>query len=186
MKKSLSDIAEVFTGFTVRNVAVNGGRRVALVQAKSIQSFYLHDLTSCSSILIEGERTKAYLKRGDVLLSSRGEYRAAVYDNADENVVASSTILIIRIVDQAFLPEYIAIFFMLPQTQKLLRQTTSSGVLESITKKDILQIMVPQLSLKQQEKIIRMYRFSRERQVLLAKKMTIELQIFDTILQTYF
>ena len=92
--KLLNDIANIHAGYSFRSAILDAGFGVAVIQAKDVSGLYLQ-----SSVLPKVDQVfpnTRLLGSGDVVLTTRGSFRASVVD-LKIKAIASSSLHVIRI-----------------------------------------------------------------------------------------
>src|SRR5579883_2600296 len=126
----LGNIAEIQTGYSFRGAVKGEGRGTAVVQARDIAGLY------CSGAgLPRVEQPLAanrLLRDGDILLTSRGSFRASVAKFAVPTV-ASSSLYVLRITDDSILPEFLALYLNSPAAQAYFKQNAKGATIQSVS-----------------------------------------------------
>jgi len=173
-KKDLTDITEVIAGYSFRT-ALRGKDNASLfvLQAKNILDNSIVDEENLDGIDFENYRSRAVVKKGDVVISSRGSFRAGSVSLEAKDIIAASSVYILRLKKETVLPEYLAIYLNSAEGQKQLIESATGAAIKAILKKDLENISVAVPSVEKQEKIIRLYHTSKKLQKALAKKMNL-------------
>jgi len=173
-KKELKDIAEIIAGYSFRT-ALRGKDNASLfvLQAKNILENSIVDEENLDGIDFENYRSKAIVKKGDVVISSRGSFRAGSVSLEAKNIIAASSVYILRLKKETVLPEYLAIYLNSVEGQKQLIESATGAAIKAILKKDLENISVALPSTEKQEKIIRLYHTSKKLQKALVRKMNL-------------
>lgn len=171
-KKDLKDIAEVIAGYSFRT-ALRGKDNASLfvLQAKNILDSSIVDEENLDGIDFENYRSKAVVKKGDVVISSRGNFRAGSVSLEAKDIIAASSVYILRLKKETVLPEYLAIYLNSVEGQKQLIESATGAAIKAILKKDLENISVVVPSVEKQEKIIRLYHTSKKLQKALVRKI---------------
>ncbi len=167
----LEEIAEIKTGYTFKTALseYQNGNTIIL-QAGDISN---NDWSKCNKIKLDNIENHS-LKDGDVLLSVRGSFVVKVFRKIKNPVVASSSVLIIRLKNKTFNPEYLKIYLESKDGQKQI-ETLSSGSIKSISKKNLSQIKIPIVSNKKQQEIIQInQRFNKYIELIETKQELIQ------------
>lgn len=173
-KKYLKDIAEVIAGYSFRTALQSKENALLFVlQAKNILENSTVDEENLDGIDFENYRSKAIVKRGDVVVSSRGSFRAGSVSLAFENVIAASSVYILRTKDKNVSPEYLAIYLNSTEGQKQLIESATGAAIKAIRKNDLenISIILPDMAV--QEKIIKIYHTNKELQKVLSAKINL-------------
>lgn len=159
----IKDIAEVSNGYTFRGaVQPSLSGQISVLQAKDVnQSEYFENDQTLIKTSLMIPRSNSYLKYNDILLVSRGSnsgsFKSTVFKSSSNNVVASSSINIIRVKDKSALPEYLSIFINSADGQNLLSQITIGSNIRTLLRKNLEALKVPILPKKKQRIIIALY-----------------------------
>ncbi|HAI74102.1 MAG TPA: hypothetical protein DCS28_00035 [Candidatus Moranbacteria bacterium] len=182
-KKDLKDIAEVIAGYSFRT-ALRGKEDASMLvlQAKNILDNSVVDEENLDSIDFENYRSKAIVKKGDVVVSSRGSFRAGSVSLESKNIIAASSVYILRIKNESIRPEYLAIYLNSIEGQKQLIKSATGAAIKAIQKNDLENISIAMLSVEKQEKIIRLYHTSKKLQKALIQKTNLVNNINEVVI----
>ena len=177
-KKDLKDIAEVIAGYSFRT-ALRSKENASLfvLQAKNILDNSTVDEENLDGIDFENYRSKAIVKKGDVVISSRGSFRTGLVSLEAKNIIAASSVYILRLKKETVLPEYLAIYLNSSEGQKQLIESATGAAIKTIRRSDLENISVVVPSIETQEKIIRLYHTSKK----LQKALIIKMQLISNI-----
>src|ERR1035437_5158900 len=133
MYMKISNFAEVINGYTFRGAIEtlkNGD--ISVLQAKDIVSGQnVTDIDKLTPIAFSGTRTASFLQKDDVLIVSRGmgagSFRSAVFSLNTTNIIASSSLLILRIKEKEVLSEYISLYFNSIEGQNKILETVAGS-----------------------------------------------------------
>lgn len=153
----LIDIAEIRSGYSFREgiVGVENGN-LPIIQFKDLKGLVFNDVSDCVHLSAEQIKTSHWLKIGEILLSNRGNYKAAV-NCCRYPCVASGVFFVLALKDERFLPEYLAVFLNSQEGQRSLMMRHNASGVHSINRTELAQIDVPLLPLEIQKKIVDMY-----------------------------
>ena len=170
-KKDLKDIVEVIAGYSFRT-ALEGKKNASYfaLQAKNILENSTVDEENLDGIDFENYRSKAIVKKGDVVISSRGSFRAGSVSLELKNIVATSSVYILKIKNKNVLPEYLAIYLNSIQGQKQLGESATGASIKSIRRSDLENISIALPSIETQDKIVKLYYISKRLQKKLIRK----------------
>lgn len=176
----LSDFAEILLGHTFRGaIEEDKNGEYSVLQAKNLdQSGTLsYDFVQTS---LERKKSRAYVKGKDVILSNRGTFRAGLYEGANESLIASSSVYLIRIQDQLkVLPEYLVVFLGSKLGQTQLESINSGTLIRSLPKGDLVNMKIPIPSIKNQKMVVDIQKNHRARNTLYEKKAGIHKDLTD-------
>jgi restriction endonuclease S subunit len=158
-KKNIKSIAKAFAGYTFRTTlkTEEGGRNL-VIQAKDMSNNLIIDSSRLASINYQSFKTNALLKENDVIISVRGKFRAGVYKGLQDNIIASSSVYILRLIDKKIYPEYLAIYLNSVVGQKEISRSLTGGAIKTILRKDLENINVVIPDEKKQQIIINLYK----------------------------
>lgn len=152
--KKLSEVADIKSGYSFRGAVHDEGVGVRVIQAKDVSGGYIADLDLPRvSDHIPNDK---YLAPGDVVLTSRGSFRAGVF-LSDEPSVASSSVFVLRLTIKNCLPEYLAIYLNSPQAQSYISQVSRGATIHSLRITDLHSLDVPQLPTDDQQNIVNLH-----------------------------
>lgn len=173
-KETIKNIAEVITGYTFRSaLPVRPDGLIQVIQAKDIGDGIRVEEKNLARIKHRKFKTGAFVRKDDIIVSARGNFRAGVFDGDVKNVMASSSVYILRITDKNVLPEFLAIFLNSVAGQKQIKQSLTGGAIKTILRKDLgnLEIAIPKIA--EQKSVIDIYRNSEKQQEMLRRKQAI-------------
>jgi len=145
LKTTLEHIASIQTGVFAKPAA-NG--EIVYLQAR-----YFNEGGQLNSLLhpdlkADDVNAKHILKPGDVLFAAKGTKNfAAVIEDDQLPLVASTSFFVIRLKDNKVLPEYLAWFMNNAGTQQFLKSTALGSSIASISKGVLekLEVLVPSI-----------------------------------------
>jgi restriction endonuclease S subunit len=159
--KKLSTVAEILSGYTFRYAicTANEGNTYVL-QAKNIsRSHSIGDVHQLSKVTLPKINSKSLLKKNDIVLVSkgfsRGSFRSTLFMVDDKEVIASSSVLIIRTNIEEVLPEYICTYINSDEGQQKLLSLVSGSYIQSISKRRFdEEFVLPIPSIQEQRLIV--------------------------------
>ena len=179
MNLKITDFAEIALGHTFRGAieeGINGNYRV--IQAKNINSN--RDLNAdLISIHLDSSRTKGVVKNNDVLLSNRGSFKSAVYYGNSKNLIASSSLYVLKIKNNKVLPEYLSIYLNSSLGQKSLLECNRGAFIKSLPKSNLVDLTIPVPTLEKQERIIKIHDNYSNRERLYVRRAELQKNIAD-------
>lgn len=175
MNNKLKKISSVFAGYTFRTALKDDKNGImSVIQARDVFSDNLYiDYNNLTKIDFQTTKSNSLVKKNDVLMSARGNFKASVFEGGDENVIASSSSYIIRLKDKNILPEYLAIYLNSIIGQREINKNLSGGTIKTILRKDLEEVEIKIIDLKKQKQIINLYQTSKKIQILLSRKKEI-------------
>lgn len=171
MKRKLSQIATIFSGYTFRSQIKddpNGDTHV--IQFRDAEDFVR--INPDSPLKIQGQKLpkRHFLTGNDVLFLAKSEYNYAIpYQNEFPQAVASSMFLILRVTDDQIHPPYLAWYLNQWPAQQFLKSRTAGTYIKNIAKKDLGELSIPVPSFDKQHKIAEIYSLQRQENELLKK-----------------
>jgi len=182
-KKQIKDIVEVISGYTFRNaIQIQDGGKIFVIQAKNITDDIYIDEADLANVDYQTYRTNAFLKKNDVVISSRGVFRAGLVGFDVKNTIAASSVYILRVIDENIIPEYLVIYLNSLAGQKDILQKTTGGAIKTILRKDLEDLSVKVPSIEIQKQIIRLYQNNKKQEILLKRKILLINEIGEVIL----
>lgn len=170
--KLLKEISEIIAGYTFREALKEderGNRRVLLL--KNINENTVIDYENMPKINMKNARTNALVQQGDVILSSRGIFRAGVFSQQMENVIAASSIYILRTKSKNFLSEFLAIYLNSKKGQADIQKILTGSTIKTILRKQLELLAIPIPNLENQKRIIEIKNNWYKREQLLNQKI---------------
>lgn len=171
MRRQIKDIAEVILGYTFRStLKEQPDGDVLVLQARNITEDIIIKNSNLVRVDLGSNRTNALAKNNDVVLSSRGSFKAAVIYTDSQNVLAASSVYLLRLKRDEVLPEYLAIYLNSNFAQRQINEKITGVVINALLKRDVeeLEIIIP--SLEVQKKAVTIYFNNLRHQELLGRK----------------
>lgn len=165
MALRLGDIAAIQSGYTFREKLHElPSGKVRVLQAKDVASY---DFTRLPGITFDNPRH--YLQNGDVLLSIRGNFTALPVETQGLHMVAAASVMIIRNIDSAVNPAYLALYLNSPDGQEQMRGLATGAAIKSITKARLSDLTIPVPTNEVQRKLVGLHGTIRKQQELLKR-----------------
>jgi restriction endonuclease S subunit len=178
MNIKLKDISKVTLGHTFRSALKDcPDGDLFVLQAKDVTANIM-SVKKFTAIKSDTIRSNTLIKNGDVLLTNRGRFEACVYDENDKNLIASSSVFIIRANRDIIEPLYLSIFLNSKIGQNLMKTVTRGSSISSLPKNMLQEVEIHVPDIKTQKTIIDLhsnyYNLSRlyERKSVLNKEIT--------------
>lgn len=178
----LEKISTIFAGHAFRTaLQKEPDGNICVLQAKNVREGLDINLQTlpCIQMNYDGERI---LQGNDVILSSRGFFKAAVFDSDIKTIAAAST-YILRCNISKILPEYLAIYLNSKKGQNQLAKYGTSTTIKSILVKDLQNITISLPSRESQKIIVDLYKCKNKHKKLLNKKELLHEQIFEEVIK---
>ncbi len=169
----LNEIANIVTGYTFRSAIIpdiSGNYQV--IQAKDVGVGLVFGGDNLTKIMADKLPESTMVQSGDVVLSSRGRYRAAVVKVVSPTI-ASSSVFVLRVNKDLVSPEYLSIFLNSPSGQAQLEKLSSGNYIKSIPKSSLGNLVIDTPPQEKQVKVSRLYESIVKQQELLNKKISI-------------
>lgn len=158
MTTKLSAIGEVISGHTFRGaIPHENDGNYTVVQAKNINKDGTVDNDNLIRTTLERMRSKGIVQDGDVLLSNRGTFRSAVYRGNDTNLIAASSLYILRVKQSDVLPEFLMVFLNSILGQKSLSILNRGTIIKTIPRQSLLSLDMPVPSLEEQKQAVSIF-----------------------------
>jgi len=178
MTTNLSSIGEVISGHTFRGaIPHDKDGNYAVVQAKNINRDGTVDHDNLIRTTLERMRSKGTAQDGDVILSNRGTFRSAVFRGDDTNVIAASSLYILRIHQSDLLPEYLMVFLNSPQGQRMLESLNRGTIIQSIPRQNLLTLDIPVPTAAKQRQAVDIFHNYHSRMTLYERKTDLDEKI---------
>lgn len=186
MYMKISNIADIINGYTFRGAIkeVENGDVVVLQAKDIIQGQNITEVHNLTRIDFSGTRTASFLKKNDVLIVSRGmglgSFRSAVFNLDDLNIIASSSILIVRINKEEILPEYLSMYFNSTEGQTKILETVAGSYIQSISRRKFEEeLKIPIPPLVKQKALIDLNKNIRQQEKIYERKKKLKQEIID-------
>lgn len=184
--KNIKDIASVITGYTFRSaLKSHKNGLMAVVQAKDILDNLYITRDSLTKIDLQKYQTRAIVKENDIVISSRGSFRASIIRGDTANMIASSSVYILRIEDKNILPKYLAIYLNTIEGQKKIKEKMTGSVIKTILRRDLENVKIPIPNKETQNTIISLYQNNQAQQKLLNRKKILINQIIESLISKF-
>lgn len=166
MKKKLSDIASIRTGYYTKPFSSG---EVYYIQASDVLSGRISSITP--TVLWDSSAEKHFLQSGDVLLPSKGNNNTVfLYRGEIRPAVASSIFMVIRVIDaDNVLPTYLQWFLNLSSVQDILGRMSKGTRINSLSKKSLGDLPVDIPDMSTQKKISKLHELESTRKNITAE-----------------
>ena len=176
----LKSVARISAGYSFRQAIHDEGRGMRVIHISDFEGLYINPKSLKRTTLQIPE--SQLLESGDVILSSRGSFRAVIW-SSKLPAVASFSVFVIRIQVAEILPEYLAICLNSAKIQNLLGQVAKGSIMSSIRLKDLGKLEVPIIDLDRQKAVIKLTVNLEKQGNLLKSKQHILNGIHDAMIQ---
>lgn len=182
--KGLNQIAEIITGYTFRGpIHEEPGSSLSVLQAKNIREDILIDDVELTKTSVDTSHTKAFVQNDDIVIGSRGIFKAGIV-RSNKQILAASSVYLLRIKDKSVaLPGYLAIYLNSVAGQKNLYPCLTTGTIRTLLKRDLENIQIPLPSIDRQKQIIQLDDNIRGQARLLSRKILAQKNIINGILK---
>lgn len=120
------------------------------------------------------------LQPGDVLLVNRGRFAATVFNLQDSGPwIVPSSVLILSIIDESVLPEYVTLFFNSANGQKLFRRHFERTTVPFISTNNLANMDIPVPPMAKQVALVAFETTNREYALLSKRKLELQRQILS-------
>jgi restriction endonuclease S subunit len=184
-KRELSSLASIRAGYNFRGkVESSPGGKIRVVQTKDISNNGILDQGSLTPVILEDMKEDHFLQDGDIVLRTRGgaNFPAATVRDLPFDTVAAAPILIVRVLEQSLLPEYLAWHLNQAKIQGLLQSKAQSSYIPTINKTALLQLTVPLPPIKVQQAIAALHQLAEREIQLLQDISTKRLEFTNRLL----
>lgn len=184
--KLLKGISEIIAGYTFREGLKshpNGETQVLL--AKNINDDGSINYSELTRINLTLPRTNSFITRNNVLLSSRGIFRAGVFDKEAKNIIAASSLFILRIKDNNVIPEYLSIYLNSEAGQNSIQKVLTGSTIKTILRRALEDLSIPVPSLAVQKIIIDISDNWQKRKELLNRKINLSKSIAEGAIKQF-
>lgn len=160
-KVALKDFAEIFRGKAVSKKDPTGN--IGVINIANMDELGI-DYSGLDYIEETERKASRYLlEDGDVLISSRGTIlKVAIFNEQSFPCIPSSNLIVIR-PNEDLLGQYLKIFLESSIGLKLIKSIQRGTTVVNINYKDLAQLEIPILSLKEQKEIIENYEEEMDR-----------------------
>jgi restriction endonuclease S subunit len=175
----IKQCCEVKMGFSFRKMPLcSADGEVLLVQPKDVTAEGIFEPDFNCRIASPSENR---LSPGDVLLTSRGRFTAAVFPASLETpCIATSAFLIVTPKKPAeLLPDYLALFFNSSEGQMLFKRLNATTTIPFISLNNLETIEIPVPTLEQQKALIALDQMNKAYSRLSSIKLALQKQLLD-------
>ena len=189
MQIEISDFTEVISGYTFRGaIETNENGDVFVLQAKDIvQGKNITDIENLTPISFLGTRTASFLQKGDVIIVSRGtgvgSFRSVIFNSNNTNVIASSSLLILRIKKKEILSEYLSMYLNGKDGQNKILQTVTGSYIQAVSRKKFEEIKISIPPLQKQQSLIALQENLKQQEKIQERKRELKQNIVSATLR---
>ena len=185
----LKDIAQVKAGYAFRGAIESDTHGDMFVfQAKDLtQGQFVSPLDILTQISKNTVRNPHVLQRNDILIIARGmksgSFRAAVFASDAKNVIASSSLHIIRLRDSTVSPEYLSLYLNSKEGQDALSQVVSGSYIGLLPRAALENIRIPIPPREKQDLVVQLYRNAEEQKKILNRRNELNEHIIHAVFE---
>lgn len=178
--KCLKEISEIIAGYTFREALQHDpDGEIQVLLAKNINDDGSINHSELTRINLALPRANAFTKKDDVLLSSRGIFRAGVFNIETKNTIAASSLFVLRIKNNNVLPQYLSIYLNSEAGQNSIQKILTGSTIKTILRGALENLSIPVPALAVQKMIIEISDNWRKRGKLLNRKIDLNKNIAD-------
>lgn len=181
----LGDIANIIPGYAFRGAitTVESGDLFVFQAKDLVRGVPFTDVSTLTQIPFEITGHIGYLKNNDVLLVARGmkagTFRSTTFKAEEQNVLASSSIHIVRITAPDVLPDYVSHYLNSKNGQDTLSGIVSGSYIGALPRRELEKIKIPIPTLQKQKAIVDLYQNIQMQRKILDRKNELKQQIID-------
>lgn len=151
---ALKDIASIQLGYSFREgISPDAAAPVRVVQMRDLREDHVVDLDNADRVELE-PRSNQWLRRGDVLVRSRGEsVTSAIIDAEVGAVIAAAPLLRIRVTSPSILPQYLNWIINQEPSQAYFARNIEGSNVKMISRRALEELPIEVPPIKQQERI---------------------------------
>ena len=120
------------------------------------------NISSGGALILEGTdlihsdiRMLSPLKAGDVLISNKGRFAAAVFDIPDKHTwIVPASIIVLTITDSNILPGYIALYMNSANGQKQFQKLNEVSTVPFVSRTNLMEMDIPIPALEKQHLLV--------------------------------
>lgn len=160
MQIKIKDFVDILIGYNFRSaIKEDSGGDLFVLQANNIKNYeYLSSIDGFAKIYSSNFRNPPKIRYNDIVIASRGNgygtFKSTVFKFTADNIIASSSVLIIRIKSDIILPEYLSLYLNSENGQKELFQITTGSSLKILNQGDLGNLAISVPSFSEQKSIV--------------------------------
>ncbi|MBI1856782.1 restriction endonuclease subunit S [Candidatus Saccharibacteria bacterium] len=171
----LGEVAEIQSGYSFRGAVGDDGAGTMVVQARDISALII-GVDHLPRLQQDFPKTKL-LQKGDLLLTSRGSFRAGVA-RFDAPAVASSSLFTLHLRNKTYLPEFVALFLNSGQAQSYMTQNAKGATIQSLSISDLAELSLPVVPIERQKLLVGLQQNVETQTALLRSKLDVVNEIY--------
>ena len=189
METKITDFTDIINGYAFRGAieTIKNGD-IFVLQAKDIvQGQNIENTEKLTPIAFNGTHTASFLQNNDVVIVSRGtgvgSFRSVVFIGNNTNIIASASLLILRVKKKEVLSEYISLYLNSLDGQNKILQTVVGSYIQAISRKKFEEeIIIPIPSLKKQQSLINLHQNIKQQEQIYKQRKELKQQIIGAII----
>jgi restriction endonuclease S subunit len=181
----LGDITNILPGYAFRGaITPDKDGNIFVFQAKDLaRNVPVTDVSNLTPISFNVPGYAGHLQLNDVLLIARGlkagAFRSTVFKATTNNVIASASVHILRVVSPKVLPEYLSHFLNSKDGQDALSEIVSGSYIGALPRRKLETIKIPIPPMTKQKAIVDLYQNIRDQQTILNRRNELKQQIIE-------
>lgn len=181
----LHDVGAIIAGYTFRGaVKPDNSGDTYVFQAKDlVQGVPCEDISSLTRISHDTPGYSGHLRKDDVLIVARGmksgAFRSTTFVSDEPNVIASSSVHVIRITKPNILPEYVSHYLNSKDGQDALSQIISGSYIGALPRRELEKIDIPVPPMEKQKLLVDLFRNIRDQQKILEREKELKENIIN-------
>lgn len=177
---NLIEVATVHSGYFYKKGSQFGkDLSICIIQPKNI---FTETFINLEKIPVKSSKNITFLIDGDVLLTSRGYFKAMSFWEGNNKAIAALGIFIIRIKNpQKLLPDFLAFWLNSVAGQSALEQIQLFTTTKSINKEDLLNIKIPIPTIETQQHYALLYKNYIKQKGLFEQLSDLNLKVINKI-----
>ena len=153
MRKKIRELCKVRLGHSFRSRIINEPEGITgVILPRNITQDGRLDFET-TGIVRTNIEPQHPLKNGDVVFVNKGRFSAAVFEG-DELCTVPSSVLVLSVIDEQVLPEYLAIYINSDVGQKSLGKMVECSTVPFLSRQNLMQWQVPIPELPKQSTLV--------------------------------